>query len=154
MGWSGVKGVHINRSRGKRGLGKKDIKGFLAPDQRVDPGHRPFAHTTSPALCSAAPSLDFLTCLTALLGYSRKAGSTGPENAFMSIKRNSQQQASSHGILERALGVRRYGPLFCRRGCQASWRSSTITVPPRDTCPWARPGTKEYSGNGVSHSTP
>lgn len=84
MGWSGVEAAHISRSRGKRGPGKKAITGIPAPGQGVDLAHRPFAHTTSPAQGSAPPSLDFLTCLTALLRYSREAGSTGPGNAFMS----------------------------------------------------------------------
>lgn len=35
--------------------------------QQLDTDHRPFAYTTSLALCLVPPSLDFLTCLTALL---------------------------------------------------------------------------------------
>lgn len=81
MGMVWVKGVHINRSTAqeKRPRGNEDY--CRVPGCRPVSGPRPFA--ISPALCSAPPSLGFLSYLTALLGSCRKAGSAGPENDFM-----------------------------------------------------------------------
>lgn len=94
----------------------KAIIGRLAPGQRVDLGHRPLAHTISPALCSAPASRDFFDLCyypAGILQESRRCWVQERKcRCRPGIELNPHQEASSPGILVRALGLRYHCPHF------------------------------------------
>lgn len=122
MRWGG-RSSHKWKQRNSQQRPRENKGYYRVPGSQPVSSHRPFAHTTSPAVLSTSlPGFfDLSYCPAAILQkrwqhWARKC-LYGP-----GIDLNSQQ-ASSHGIPGRTLGVRYYGP-FCRLAHQASWRSS------------------------------
>lgn len=81
MGWSGVKGIHISRSRGKRGLGKKRIlKGSWFQTSEWTQAAGPLRILPAQPCAQQLPRWILLTCLTALLGYPSKGAALGQKS--------------------------------------------------------------------------